>query len=74
MIKSSRQFIVNNPGILLSDGLALYFSIVEEDELAVMQLLREYETSYPVGYGKQVLNKTLAFLPEESKNWLRSLV
>ena len=73
MLKSSRLFIANNGGLLLLDGLALYFSIQFRDRIATLQLLREYETSYPAGYGKQILTKTVAFLPQEAKDWLQEL-
>ena len=73
MLKSSRAFIANNGGLLLLDGLALYFSIQSRDRIATLQLLREYETSYPTGYGKQILTKTVAFLPQAAKDWLQEL-
>ena len=73
MLKPSRKFIANNPEVLLADGLSLYFSILNRDEIATLQLLRQYEISYPAGYGKQVVTKTLAFLGEDAKTWLRGL-
>ena len=73
MIRTSRRFALANPELLLIDGLSLYFAILNHDEIAFRQLVREYETSYPKGYGKQVLTKVLAFLPDEYRGWLRDL-
>lgn len=55
------------------DGLALWLAIKEEDDIAVRQLLREFESSYPKGYGKQVLVKTLPFLGKAEQGWLKTL-
>ena len=73
MIRTSRRFALANPELLLIDGLSLYFAILNQDEIAFRQLVREYETSYPKGYGKQVLTKVLALLPDEYREWLRDL-
>ncbi len=53
--------------------MALWLAIDSQDEIAVRQLLREFEASYPVGYGKQVTVKTLALLSPADKEWLREL-
>ena len=74
MIRSSRKFVSNNPQILVSDGLSLFFAMNDCDEIAVRQLLSEFETSYPIGYGKQVVTKTLAFCSEDARDWLRGLL
>lgn len=72
-MRNPRRFVAQNPELLLRDGLALYVAIGERDEIGVRQLLREYETSYPVGYGKQVATKTVMLLNDEQKNWLKCL-
>ena len=68
-----RRFVAQNPELLLRDGIALFVSIVSQDEIGVRQLLREYETSYPAGYGKHVTTKTVMLLNDKQKNWLREL-
>lgn len=70
---NTRRFTIQNPELLLRDGIALYLAIKSRDEIAVRQLLREYETSYPAGYGKQVTLKTLPLLNAPSKEWLKEL-
>jgi hypothetical protein len=70
---SAKQFIVQNADIAFLDAIALWMAIACEDELPVRQLLREFESSYPPGYGKQLSVKTLAFLTDNQKHWLRSL-
>jgi hypothetical protein len=72
-MRSSRKFVAQNPRLLLRDGMALFLSISEEDEIATRQLLREYETSYPAGYGKHVTLKTVLLLSAEQKEWLREM-
>ena len=73
MIRSSRKFAHANSDLLLIDGLSLYFAAKNTDEIAVRQLISEFETSYPKGYGKQVVMKVIALLPEEILEWLKSL-
>jgi hypothetical protein len=68
-----RKFTMQNGPLVLTDGIALYLSINARDEIATRQLLREYEISYPSGYGKQVLVKTVALLDDAAKYWLREL-
>lgn len=70
---TTRKFTAQNPELLFRDGIALYLAIREGDEIATRQLLREYESSYPVGYGKQVAIKTIALLQPKYKEWLRAL-
>lgn len=62
-----------NAGVILTDGIALWLAIRDKDDIAVRQLLREFESSYPLGYGKQVLVKTLPFLSKVQQGWLKSL-
>lgn len=68
-----RKFVVQNPVLLLRDGLALFLSIHDEDEIATRQLLREYETAYPTGYGRQVTVKTISLLNADQKTWLKQM-
>jgi hypothetical protein len=70
---TTKKFVAQNPELLLQDGIAMYLAINAQDEIATRQLLREYETSYPVGYGKQVAVKTLGLLSLAQKEWLRKL-
>lgn len=68
-----RRFIVEDGELLLTDALALYLAIVSRDDIATRQLLREYETQYTLGYGKQVLMKTCNLLSDNCKDWLRQM-
>lgn len=70
---SCRQFLEHNPSIIIKDAIALWLAIISSDEIAVRQLLREFESSYPVGYGKQITIKILTMLTAEEKEWLRAL-
>lgn len=70
---NSRQFVEQNPGVVVADGFALWLAISAQDEIPVRQLLREFESAYPVGYGKYLLIKTLPLLTYQSKEWLREL-
>lgn len=70
---NSRGFIEQNVEIAIGDALALWLAVSAQDEIPVRQLLREFESAYPVGYGKQILIKTLPFLSYEDKDWLRQL-
>lgn len=71
--RNLKKFAIQNPEILARDGVALFLAINAEDEIGTRQLLREYETSYPPGYGKQVTSKTILLLSGQKKNWLRSI-
>jgi hypothetical protein len=62
-----------NGRLALSDGIALYLAIERRDDIAVRQLLREYEVSYPMGYGKQVATKTIMLLNDAARGWLKEL-
>ena len=68
-----RQFAEQNPTIAITDGFALWLAISTRDEIPVRQLLREFESAYPVGYGKHMVIKTLPLLSYQSKEWLREL-
>lgn len=70
---TARKFIEQNCGLVLRDAMALWLAISKRDEIPVRQLLREFESSYPAGYGKQVTVKTLALLGAEDKEWLCDL-
>lgn len=70
---TAKKFIEYNIELVLRDAMALWLAIQSQDEIAVRQLLREFESSYPGGYGKQVTVKTLALLSAEDKEWLREL-
>jgi hypothetical protein len=72
-MSNCRKFLTLNTGTLLRDSLALWLAISEEDEIGVRQLLREFECSYPKGYGKQVISKTLPFVGKIQQEWLREL-
>jgi len=72
-MSNCRRFLELNGGVILVDGFALWLAIKELDDIAVRQLLREFESSYPKGYGKQVLVKTLPFLSRAEHGWLKSL-
>lgn len=72
-MSNCRKFLSLNAEVILMDGLALWLAIKEEDDIAVRQLLREFESSYPKGYGKQVLVKTLPFLGKAEQGWLKTL-
>lgn len=72
-MSTCRQFLEHNPGVILKDGIALWLAIISSDEIAVRQLLREFESSYPAGYGKQITVKALAMLTANEKEWLRAL-
>lgn len=68
-----RKFVVQNPELLLRDGIALYLAIAAEDEIGTRQLLREYETTYPQGYGRHVATKTIMLLDSDQKKWLKQM-
>lgn len=70
---SYRQFLEHNPDVIIKDAVALWLAIISSDEIAVRQLLREFESSYPVGYGKQITVKMLTVLTAREKEWLRAL-
>lgn len=70
---NSRQFIEQNIDIAIIDAFALWLAVSSHDEIPVRQLLREFESAYPTGYGKQILIKTLPFLTFKNKEWLREL-
>lgn len=72
-MSNSRQFIDQNPTVAVTDAFALWLAIREYDEIPVRQLLREFESAYPVGYGKQMMTKMLPFLSCQEKEWLREL-
>jgi len=72
-MSNSRQFIEQNPTVAITDALALWLAIKERDEIPVRQLLREFESAYPVGYGKQMVVKMMPFLAVDDKEWLREL-
>lgn len=70
---NSRQFVEQNPTVAVTDGFALWLAITAHDEIPVRQLLREFESAYPAGYGKHMLIKMLPLLSSENKEWLREL-
>jgi hypothetical protein len=72
-MSNCKKFIALNVGVALTDGLALWLAIKEMDDIAVRQLLREFESSYPKGYGKQVLMKTFSLLSRPDQCWLKTL-
>ena len=70
---SSRQFVEQNTKVAVTDAFALWLAVSAQDEIPVRQLLREFESAYPTGYGKQILIKTLPLLSYKDKEWLREL-
>jgi hypothetical protein len=72
-MSTCRQFLEHNPAIILKDCIALWLAISSQDEIPTRQLLREFESSYPMGYGKQIVVKTMAVLTPVEKEWLRTL-
>ena len=72
-MSSYKEFAQHNPGVILRDAVALWLAITMQDEIPVRQLLREFESSYPVGYGKQLTVKVLGMLTASEKEWLRAL-
>lgn len=72
-MSNCRKFLTLNVDTLLRDALALWLAVGEEDDIGVRQLLREFECSYPKGYGKQVTVKMLPLLNKVQHEWLRTL-
>lgn len=69
----AKKFAALNPTIALRDGFALILAINASDHIACKQLLREYETSYPAGYGRYVVMKAIGLMNENQKEFLRGL-
>jgi hypothetical protein len=55
------------------DGMALLVAIKSRSELGTRQLLRQFETEHPSGYGKALLLKTLPLVSPKDRDWLKSI-
>lgn len=70
---ANKKIFTQHPELLLRDGIALFLAVNDKNELATRQLLNEWETTCPNGYGKQVVVKTLPLMSLDSRAWLKSL-